>query len=172
MRTDRQGDPRLNRESIQVRWLPTADVADLPLHPGFGSSWPELSGPRVRLVVDVANVMGSRADGWWRDRALAAQRLVDELATVVGRIRTPDGELAMLVSAVVEGKSSPVISTHPAVFVTAAPGSGDDTIVATVAPGDLVVTADRGLAERVEAAGARTIGPLWLLRQISALARP
>lgn len=172
MRTDRQGDPRLNRESIQVRWLPAADVADLPLHPGFATSWPALSGPRVRLVVDVANVMGSRADGWWRDRALGAQRLVDELAAVVGRATTPEGELVMLVSAVVEGKASPVISTHPAVLVTAAAGSGDDAIVATVAPGDLVVTADRELGERVGAVGGRAIGPQWLLRRITELAKP
>jgi 8-oxo-dGTP diphosphatase len=29
----------------------------------------------VTIVVDVANVMGSRPDGWWRDRAGAAVRL-------------------------------------------------------------------------------------------------
>jgi 8-oxo-dGTP diphosphatase len=33
-------------------------------------------------VVDVANVMGSRPDGWWRDRAGAAVRLYSELAAL------------------------------------------------------------------------------------------
>ena len=36
------------------------------------------SGP-VNVVVDVANVMGSRPDGWWRDREGAARRLIDSL---------------------------------------------------------------------------------------------
>jgi hypothetical protein len=34
----------------------------------------------VTIVVDVANVMGSRPDGWWRDRAGAAVRLHDQIA--------------------------------------------------------------------------------------------
>ena len=32
------------------------------------------------LVVDVANLLGSRPDGWWRDRAGATRRLLDRLA--------------------------------------------------------------------------------------------
>src|SRR4051812_39332860 len=36
------------------------------------------------LIVDGANVVGSRADGWWRDRAGAAARLRDRLATLGG----------------------------------------------------------------------------------------
>ena len=31
------------------------------------------------LVVDGANVVGSRPDGWWRDRPGAARRLAEEL---------------------------------------------------------------------------------------------
>jgi hypothetical protein len=31
------------------------------------------------LVVDGNNVMGSRPDGWWRDRAGAARRLVEQI---------------------------------------------------------------------------------------------
>ncbi|WP_431277156.1 NUDIX hydrolase [Leifsonia poae] len=33
-------------ESIELRWVPIAEVAEFPLHPGFASSWPEL---RARL---------------------------------------------------------------------------------------------------------------------------
>jgi 8-oxo-dGTP diphosphatase len=42
-------------------------------------------------VVDVANVMGSRPDGWWRDRAGAAVRLYSELAALAasGRVTLP-----------------------------------------------------------------------------------
>ena len=54
------------------------------------------------------------------------------------------------------------------------PGSGDDAIVeavmAQIDVGDrrdvTVVTADRALRDRVEAAGARTVGPSWLLDQL------
>jgi 8-oxo-dGTP diphosphatase len=38
----------------------------------------------VTIVIDVANVMGSRPDGWWRDRAGAAVRLHDEVARLAG----------------------------------------------------------------------------------------
>jgi hypothetical protein len=36
-------------------------------------------------VVDVANVMGARADGWWRDRAGAALRLCREVMALAAR---------------------------------------------------------------------------------------
>ncbi|MFT3660338.1 MAG: NUDIX hydrolase [Gordonia sp. (in: high G+C Gram-positive bacteria)] len=31
-----------NGESVELRWVPEAQVDDLPLHPGFGRAWPEL----------------------------------------------------------------------------------------------------------------------------------
>lgn len=44
----------------------------------------------VTLIVDGANVMGSRADGWWRDRAGAMARLHGELAVLAVRgVRGP-----------------------------------------------------------------------------------
>jgi 8-oxo-dGTP diphosphatase len=42
-------------------------------------------GPVVTIIVDGANVVGSRPDGWWRDRAGAAVRLHDELAKLAAR---------------------------------------------------------------------------------------
>jgi len=39
----------------------------------------------VTLIVDGANVMGSRPDGWWRDRAGAITRLHGELAALAAR---------------------------------------------------------------------------------------
>jgi 8-oxo-dGTP diphosphatase len=46
----------------------------------------------VTIIVDVANVMGSRPDGWWRDRAGAAVRLHAELVRLAesGRAALPD----------------------------------------------------------------------------------
>lgn len=34
-------------ESIELRWVPIHEVTDLPLHPGFAASWPQL---RSRLT--------------------------------------------------------------------------------------------------------------------------
>jgi rRNA-processing protein FCF1 len=50
----------------------------------------------VTIIVDGANVVGSRPDGWWRDRAGAAVRLHDNLARLAerGRAGIPAAELA------------------------------------------------------------------------------
>jgi 8-oxo-dGTP diphosphatase len=55
-----------------------------------------IGGQQVTIVVDVANVMGSRPDGWWRDRPGAAVRLHDEIVrlTQSGRAILPDGPAA------------------------------------------------------------------------------
>jgi hypothetical protein len=113
------------------------------------------------LVVDVANVMGSRADGWWRDRAGAAERLVDQVRSGV-----PDDRAVVLV---LEGAARPGApeSGSGRVRVVHAPGEGDDTVVAEAAalvdaglPVE-VVTADRGLRERVHRLGVACRGPRW-----------
>jgi len=51
-----------------------------------------IGGQQVTIVVDVANVMGSRPDGWWRDRAGAAVRLHAEIVRLArsGRAIVPD----------------------------------------------------------------------------------
>jgi len=169
-------------ESIDVAWVPVDAVAEQDLHPGFGRSWPLLRlalGP-VTLVVDAANVVGSRPDGWWRDRPGAARRLVagcQELARngvpgadlpgVVGR-----GLLTTVwphVVVVVEGAARAVAhaGVSPPVSVVAAAGSGDDEVVDVA--GDrrsegpvIVVTADRELRARVSEVGAAVVGPRWL----------
>lgn len=120
------------------------------------------------LVIDGANVVGSVPDGWWRDRAGAAIRLRDHLipltsaglGAVPGSAGIPGPVEIVLV---VEGKARDIPQTE-GVRLERAPGSGDDTIVAVVAaagPGRrvVVVTADRGLRERVIALGAEVRGP-------------
>ncbi|MEV0002782.1 hypothetical protein AB0H28_10890 [Micromonospora sp. NPDC050980] len=119
------------------------------------------------LVVDAANVVGSRPDGWWRDRAGAAVRLRDALAPLAGAGVPPELPPPVQVVLVVEGAARHVASA-PDVDVVSAPGSGDDTVVELVAaaPGRrrVVVTADRELRARVTALGAEVRGPRWLDR--------
>ena len=114
------------------------------------------------LVVDGANVVGSRPDGWWRDRARAAQRLHGRLA-----VADLSYDVVVLVlegqarSGVPAGADGPLRTVHAA-------RDGDSAVVAAVraaAEGGepvVVVTADRALAQRAEAAGARVMSPTWL----------
>ena len=76
-----------DEETDEVAWVPVAEVARLDLHPGLAAHWDELRRELspVTIIVDGANVVGSRPDGWWRDRAGAATRLRDELAPLVTR---------------------------------------------------------------------------------------
>jgi hypothetical protein len=117
-------------------------------------------------VVDVANVMGSRPDGWWRDRAAAATRIRDDLAAAVAAGH-PIGDLPPVeLVLVVEGRAGGV-GPVPGVEVVRAAGSGDDAIVDVVRDRGqdrpvVVVTADRELRGRVAALGATVHGPRWL----------
>ena len=117
------------------------------------------------LVVDGANVVGSRPDGWWKDRAGAARRLHEQLMVA----DTSYDEVVL----VLEGAAKAGVRTGRDAHVrtVAAPGNGDDTIVAqarTAAErGDrvTVVTADRLLRTRVSRY-ASTQSPSWLLDQL------
>ena len=122
------------------------------------------------VLVDVANTVGTRPDGWWRDRAGATARLLDLLALLPGRSLTgPVGAPVPVVAlvAVVEGQAREV-AAPAGVRVVRAEGSGDDALAAVAADlteGDddlLVVTADRGLRARLPG-GVRVAGPGWLL---------
>jgi len=118
------------------------------------------------LVVDGANVVGARPDGWWRDRAGAARRLHERLLVV-----DPGYDLVVLV---LEGaaKGGVPAGRDGQVRVVHARGNGDDTIVAeaiaAAGRGErvAVVTADRFLRSRVEGAGAVALGPSWLWDQL------
>ena len=125
------------------------------------------------VVVDAANVVGSRPDGWWRDRAGAARRLLEKLTVLPQRSEEPAVTVVLegAARAAVEGDSKPDLR---AIRVVLADGSGDDAIVGVVAAAVeqdsnreiTVVTADRGLRDRVEAYGATTVGPRWLWDRI------
>ncbi|MFM8304698.1 MAG: hypothetical protein ACKOA9_10440 [Actinomycetota bacterium] len=120
--------------------------------------------------MDAASVVGSRPDGWWRDRAGAARTLVAAIVDAVGV-----GTLEPEVVVVLEGQAragAPVGTAGPGVTVVHAARAGDDEIVARVAgagglpAGVRVVSADRGLGARVRAHGAEVVGPTWLRTRI------
>ncbi|WP_312033621.1 MULTISPECIES: NYN domain-containing protein [unclassified Rhodococcus (in: high G+C Gram-positive bacteria)] len=133
-----------------------------------------MTDERALIVVDAANVVGSRPNGWWRDRVGAARRLLTQLNTWEQRTH---GQADVVV--VLEGAANAAVGDREGpdvgdVRVVRAEGSGDDSIVDVVASavdedGDrpiTVVTADRGLRDRVAALGAHTVGPRWLLDRI------
>lgn len=119
------------------------------------------------LVIDAANVIGSRPTGWWRDRAGAAR-------TFVGQVRAAAdaGRLTLPVVVVLEGnaRSGVPAGLTDGVSVRHASGSGDDALVEVVQEaGDdkvTLVTADRELRQRAEALGADVVGPSWLLGRL------
>lgn len=111
----------------------------------------------ARLIVDGNNVMGSRPDGWWRDRAGATRALVEQL----GAWADED------VIVVFDGRPPDGLPDPPRLDVRFAerggPNAADDVIAALVAgdrePETLrVVTSDADLARRVRAHGAEVLG--------------
>jgi hypothetical protein len=129
----------------------------------------------VVYVVDAANVVGARPDGWWRDRAGAAERL---LSALLDAIEQGVSELAgQRIIVVLEGQAR-AAADRPGIEVVRAEREGDDAIVEVVAsllgsgsegrdPGErevVVLTSDRELRERVKSLGATTHGSGWFWR--------
>lgn len=121
----------------------------------------------VELLVDAANVVGARPDGWWRDRAGAATRLVTRLGALVGAtVAGPEAELLRVVrvDVVLEGRARDARPPEsPGLHVHRAAGEGDDEVVERAlgrGPDLVVVTADRGLRARLP--DVRPVGPGWL----------
>jgi predicted RNA-binding protein with PIN domain len=113
----------------------------------------------MRWLIDGMNVIGTRPDGWWRDRDAAMLRLVDLLE----RWAAQAGEE---VAVVFERKPSPPIRST-VIDVLHAPkpraNAADDEIVRLLrADPDpkavRVVTSDRWLADQAWAAGASVEG--------------
>jgi len=118
-------------------------------------------------IVDGNNVMGSRPDGWWRDRAGAQRRLVERLETFAQARDEP-------VTVIFDGRAHDA-GGGARVAVRFARRTGrdaaDDDVAAVVArhpdPASLtVVTSDAALADRVRAAGGEVVGAGAFLRQL------
>ena len=120
------------------------------------------------LVVDGNNVMGSRPDGWWKDRAGAAKRLVEQLGDWAERT---DQDVVV----VFDGAPPDSMPEPARVEVRFArrrgPDAADDDIAALVAAADdptrlRVVTSDADLVRRVREHGAESAGARGLLDQL------
>jgi Uncharacterized BCR, YaiI/YqxD family COG1671 len=122
----------------------------------------------VHWFIDAMNVIGSRPDGWWRDREGAARRLVDDIrawaqdeVTVV-LDAGPDDLLAVTSSEVraCEDGGRNRVSVTVVRAQRRGRNAADDEIVRLVRDGDdaLVVTSDAELAARVRALGAEVMG--------------
>jgi hypothetical protein len=119
------------------------------------------------LLVDAANVIGSRPDGWWRDRPGAAREFVGRVRTAVAA-----GSLTGPVVVVLEGQAKRGVEAGSAdgVEVVHASGLGDDALVAIVAGSAdpiVLVSADRNLRDRARRRGADVVGPSWLLDRLA-----
>lgn len=125
---------------------------------------------RMRWIVDGNNVMGARPDGWWRDRAAAADRLAGEVA----EWQRGRGEEVTLVF---DGPVRPEVAhrSRPGLEVrfsgSSLPDSADDEIVRLVEelfvdPDLTVVTSDAGLVRRLPP-GVRIEGSGAFLRRMS-----
>ena len=119
------------------------------------------------LLIDAANVVGSRPTGWWRDRAKAADEFVAHV-----RAATASSRLSPPVVVVLEGVARQGVEEGVAegVEVVHASGHGDDTIAALAESAQgpvLLVSADRALADRCRAVGADVVGPSWLFARVT-----
>jgi 8-oxo-dGTP diphosphatase len=180
-----------NAESAAVRWWAITEIDRLPLHRGLAAAWPRLREPPapLRLVVDAANVVGSRPDGWWHDRLGATRRLREQLGAFArDGVAAPSlpGDLHVggldgllpVVSLVVEGAARPLAGERHdvawwdrAITTHAATHDGDADVIElareSVVSGEqaLVVSADRALRRRLDPA-VHVAGPAWLVGQL------
>ena len=122
----------------------------------------------TRWLVDASNVIGSRPDGWWRDREGATKRLLDALREFA---RGEDDVVVVLDAGPAEWAGR-----DGAFEVAIAPRRGrdaaDDEIARRVAADPLpsslrVVTSDAALAARVRAAGAEVDGAGGFRRRLN-----
>jgi predicted RNA-binding protein with PIN domain len=118
----------------------------------------------MRWLVDGMNVVGSRPDGWWRDRPGAMRGLVADL-----------GRLEEDVVVVFDGAPFEIESERVEVVFASrrGPNAADDDIATRVAadpdPGGLtVVTSDADLRRRVRPHGARVEGAGAFRRRLDA----
>jgi hypothetical protein len=118
------------------------------------------------LVIDAANVIGSRPDGWWKDLPGAAERLHRALV----RAELPYELMVM----VLEGRAQPGVpeGEQGTVRTIHARGAGDDAVVeacesyAESEAEITLATADRGLISRVKLFDLEVLGPRTLRDEI------
>jgi predicted RNA-binding protein with PIN domain len=127
----------------------------LPDVSGWGRLMPSVGA--LRWFVDASNVIGSRPDGWWRDRDGATRRLI-------AAVRAWAAAEHATVTVVLDAGAAELTGAADGVTVVLAPRRGrdaaDDEIVRLIqgVAGARVVTSDAALAARARAAGAEVEG--------------
>ena len=153
------------RQRASLRW-PVASVAQ-------GRRQDDMDqAVQPRMFVDGNNVMGSRPNGWWRDRAGAARRIVAEIALLAHNRKG-------VWTIVFDGPGPRGTEPSPEHLTVIHAGHGgrdsaDDRIVELVgALPDrsmaLVYTSDAALRARLHAMGAQVVGARALLKDIAAV---
>jgi ribosomal protein S18 acetylase RimI-like enzyme len=148
-----------------------------------------------RLLVDAMNLLGTRPDGWWRDRGGAVAGLVDRCALLGAALGVevvlvvdggpyqgvPEGSAAALGVTVryARRRGRDAADDRIVELLTQPPDDAGEPRVdrpgGARSPGGAppaVVTADRDLRGRVHAAGAVVVGPRRCWRLLDALAAP
>ncbi len=119
------------------------------------------------LIIDAMNVIGSRPDGWWRDREGAMRRFVEEVRAWA-EAEGQDHVIVLLDAGPDDllGRSGPVTVIRAA---RRGRDAADDEIVRLVTDltGVRVVTSDAALAARVRALGAEVEGAGSYVRRLT-----
>jgi predicted RNA-binding protein with PIN domain len=118
----------------------------------------------TRWLIDGMNVIGSRPNGWWRDRRGAIQEFTEKVAEFVAL----SGDSATVVF---DGKPFSLSAEIDVVFAPGGRNAADDAIVGIVSDDRepfavTVVTSDRELARRVQDRGAATLAANIFLRHL------
>ena len=113
----------------------------------------------TRWLVDASNVIGSRPDGWWRDREGAALRLLEALREFAGE----DDDVVVVLDAGPAAWAGREGSVEVAIAPRRGRNAADDEIARRLAADDdpasiLVVTSDGELAARARVQGASVVG--------------
>lgn len=118
------------------------------------------------LLIDAANVVGSRPTGWWRDRSGAARAFVEQVSAALRSGRLTEPVVVVLEGRARDGVQAGVVDGET---VLHAAGSGDDMLIDLTSDASdqvTLVTADRELRQRAEALGAEVVGPGWLIQRL------
>jgi 8-oxo-dGTP diphosphatase len=113
----------------------------------------------LTIIIDVANAMGARADGWWKDRAGAARRLCEEVAALAARGLTADDLPAEVPAAVLDEDDPAWVlvlegRAREAVASLALEGSGSAQAAAPGSAPHQILAGSGGLARVVLAPGS------------------
>jgi predicted RNA-binding protein with PIN domain len=124
------------------------------------------------LIVDGMNVIGSRPDGWWRDRRGAMRDLISKLESYAAETR--DDVTVVLDSDPFDVRQSPEGGLRVVFAPPATRNAADDEIVRLLeadAKRDSVqvVTSDAELKRRVEALGAGVLAAGGFRRRLDAI---